>query len=56
MPNWLFRLRDVVWASVGAVVLAGLSIISALSAPERPVLAISLGLAAVTMGLLATRE
>lgn len=56
MPDWFSRLRDLVWPAVIAAVLAGASVIAALSAPERPVVALSLGLAGVTMGLLATRE
>lgn len=56
MPDWFSRLRDLVWPAVFAAVLAGASVIAAISAPERPVLGISLGLAGVTMGLLATRE
>jgi len=56
MPNWFSRLRDLVWPAVLAAVLAGASVIAAFSSSETPVLAVSLGLAAVTMGLLATRE
>jgi hypothetical protein len=56
MPDWFSRLRDLVWPAVLAAVLAGASVIAAFLASERPVLALSLGLAAVTMGLLATRE
>lgn len=56
MPDWLTRLRDLVWTAVAAAVLAGLSVVSALVAPERPSQALSLGLAGITMALLATRE
>jgi hypothetical protein len=56
MPLWLVRLRDVVWTAVSAVALAIASIAAAVGTPERPVLALSLGLAGVTMGLLATRD
>jgi uncharacterized membrane protein len=38
------------------VVLALASLFVAIGAPERPVLALSLGLAGITMGLLATRD
>lgn len=55
MPDWMSRLRDVVWPAVAATVLAGLSVLAALTASETPVLAVSLGLAAVTSALLATR-
>ena len=56
MPDWLTRLRDLVWTAVGAAVLAGLSVVSALIAPERLSQALTLGLAGVTLVLLATRE
>lgn len=56
MPDWFTRLRDVVWPAVISAVLAGLSVIAAFSASERPVVAVSLGLAAITMAVLATRE
>jgi len=55
MPDWLTRLRDLVWPAVGAVVLAGLSVVTSLFAPERLSLTLSLALAGITMGLLATR-
>jgi hypothetical protein len=55
MPDWMTRLRDLVWPAVAAVVFAALSVGSALWAAERPIQALSLGLAGITMALLATR-
>jgi hypothetical protein len=56
MPDWFTRLRDLVWTSLGAVVCLGFSLLVALFSPERLSLTLSLGLAGVTLGLLAQRE
>jgi hypothetical protein len=56
MPDWLTRLRELVWPAVAAAVLAVASVGTALISPERSIQAISLGLAGITMALLATRE
>lgn len=55
MQKLLARLRDVVWPAVLAAVLAPLAVVVALVAPEMVSLTLSLGLAGVTMALLATR-
>jgi len=51
----LARLRGLVWPAVIAAVLAPVSILTAILAPDAISLALSLGLAAVTMALLASR-
>mgnify|MGYP003340457063 CR=1 len=56
MPDWFNRLRDLVWPAIAAVVFLGLSLLVALFAPERLSLTVSLGMAGVTLGLLAQRE
>lgn len=48
-------LRDVVWPAVIAAVLAPLGVLLALLRPETPALGATLGLAAVTFALLASR-
>ena len=55
MPTWLNRLKDMVWPAILAVVFLTLSLGIAFLAPERGSQAISLGLAGITMALLATR-
>lgn len=55
MPDWTGRLRDLVWPAVIAVVLAVTSVGVAFFAPERGIEALSLGLAGITMALLAQR-
>jgi hypothetical protein len=55
MQKFLAQLQDIVWPAVFAAVLAPACIITAFLAPETPILAVSLGLAGITMGLLATR-
>ena len=55
MQNLFARLRDVVWPAVLAALLAPAAIIVAIAAPEMVSLTLSLGLAGVTMALLATR-
>ena len=56
MPNWITRLQELVWPAVLAVVLTVLAVGTAILAPERLSQALSLGLAGVTMALLAIRE
>jgi hypothetical protein len=55
MPNWLMRLREVVWVSVIAAVLAILAIIVAITLPAKIILVLGLGSAAITFALLAQR-
>lgn len=55
MENLFARLRDVVWPAVFAAVLAPAAVVVAILAPEMVSLTLSLGLAGVTMALLATR-
>ena len=55
MPSWLIKIRDIIWSSVFAVVLAAAAILVAVVAPEAVSLSISLGLGAVTSALLAQR-
>jgi len=55
MPDLFSRLRDLVWPAVGATVFTVLALIMAFLSPERPVQALTLALAGVTMGLLAQR-
>jgi hypothetical protein len=55
MPSWLTRLKDMVWPAILAVVFLTLSVGTAFLTPEKGSQAISLGLAGVTMALLATR-
>ena len=56
MPDWMTRLREMVWPAVLAVVFTVLSLGTVVLAPERLSQALSLGLAGVTMALLAIRE
>lgn len=56
MPDWMTRLREMVWPAVLAVVFTALALGTAFLAPERLSQALSLGLAGVTMALLAIRE
>ena len=55
MPDLMTRLRELVWPAVIAAVLAGLSVITAFLAPGSLSKAVSLGLAGITMALLASR-
>jgi len=55
MPNWLNRFKDMVWPAILAVLFLTLSIGTAFLTPEKGSQAVSLGLAGVTMALLATR-
>jgi hypothetical protein len=55
MPDLFSRLRDLVWPAVGATVFTLLALILAFTRPERPIEALTLALAGVTMGLLAQR-
>lgn len=55
MPGWLIKLRDVVWVSVIAVVLAVVAIVLAVANVGSPTLPIVFGLTSVTMALLAQR-
>lgn len=56
MPDWLTRLRDLVWPAVISAVLVTLNLILALAGSENLVLGLSLGSGAVAMAILATRE
>lgn len=56
MPDWLTRLRDMVWPAVLSAVLVTLNVILALWGTESLVLGISLGSGAIAMAILATRE
>ena len=55
MPSWLIKIRDIIWSSVFAVVLAAAAILVAIIFPEALSLSLSLGLGAVTAALLAQR-
>jgi len=56
MADWLNRLRDVVWPAVLAVVFLLASLVTVFLDPESLSKGITLGLAGVTMALLAIRE
>jgi len=53
MPNWITRLQELVWPAVLAVVFAVLSVGVAFSSPESLSKVVSLGMAGITMALLA---
>jgi hypothetical protein len=55
MPNWITRLQELVWPAVLAVVFAVLSVGVAFSSPESLSKVVSLGMAGITMALLAQR-
>jgi hypothetical protein len=55
MPNWITRLQELVWPAVLAVVFAVLSVGVAFLSPESLSKAVSLGMAGITMALLAQR-
>jgi len=55
MRKLLKTLSQVIWPAVIAVVLAPLSVMAALVAPGNLTVSISLGIASVTMALLAQR-
>ena len=56
MPDLLARLRDIVWPAVLAVVFMAASLVTVFLDPESLSKALTLGLAGVTMALLAIRE
>lgn len=56
MPDWLNRLRDLVWPAVLAVVFMAASLVMVFLDPESLSKALTLGIAGVTMALLAIRE
>lgn len=56
MPSWLIRVRDIVWTSVFAVVLAIIAVFSAILVPNNIGLIIGAGFASVTMAILSLRE
>jgi hypothetical protein len=49
------RLRELIWPAIFAVILAPLAILVAIIAPGAIALTFSLGLAAITMAILANR-
>lgn len=51
----LARLRELVWPAIIAAVLAAASVLVGIFLPDAVAAAVSLGLAAVTMALLANR-
>lgn len=55
MPNWVTRLQELVWPAVLALAFALASVLTAFVAPESLSKVISLGLAGITMALLAQR-
>jgi hypothetical protein len=55
MPKWITRLQELVWPAVLAVVFAVLSVGVAFSSPESLSKVVSLGMAGITMALLAQR-
>lgn len=55
MPGWLIKLRDVVWTSVVAVVLAVVAIVLAVASIGSPVLPVVFALTSISMALLAQR-
>lgn len=55
MPNWITRLQELVWPAVLAVGFAVLSVGVAFSSPESLSKVVSLGMAGITMALLAQR-
>jgi hypothetical protein len=55
MPDWLTRVRDLVWSAVLAAALAVAGIAVALTS-ENSSLAVSLGLAGITFSFLAARS
>jgi multisubunit Na+/H+ antiporter MnhG subunit len=56
MPNWYTRLRELVWPAVLAAGFAVLSVGTAFLGSENLSKTLALGLAGITMALLATRE
>jgi hypothetical protein len=55
MPNWLIRLREVVWVAVIAAALGILAILVALIFPAKIILVLGIGSAAITFALLSQR-
>lgn len=55
MPSWLIKIRDIVWSSVFAVVLAVAAVLTAIIAPDAVALVIALASGSVTSALLAQR-
>jgi hypothetical protein len=55
MPNWITRLQELVWPAVMATVFTVLSVGTAFLAPGSLSKVVSLGLAGITMALLAQR-
>jgi hypothetical protein len=55
MPNWLIRLREVVWVAVIAAVFAILAVIIAIFFPAKLVMVFGFGFASITFAILAQR-
>jgi hypothetical protein len=55
MPTFWYRLRELVWPAVMATVFTVLSVGTAFISPESLSKVVSLGLAGITMALLAQR-
>lgn len=56
MPSWLIRVRDIVWTSVFAVVLAIIAVLTAILVPNDIGLIVGAGFASITMAILSLRE
>jgi hypothetical protein len=56
MPNWWIIVRDIVWASVFAVLAVILTILVAIFAPTNLGLIIGAGLSAISLSILALRQ
>jgi hypothetical protein len=56
MPNWWIIVRDIVWASVFAVLAIILTVLVAIFAPTSLGLIGGLGLSAVALSILSLRE
>ena len=55
IPNWLLRLREIVWTSVLAVIALAAAILVAIIDPNADTLAIVLALAGVGLASLSQR-
>jgi hypothetical protein len=55
MPGWFIKLRDIVWTSVTAVLLAVVAVVLAVANIGSPTLPIVFALTSISMSLLAQR-
>jgi hypothetical protein len=56
MPNWWIIVRDIIWASVLAVLAVILTVLAAIFAPSSLGLICGLGFSAIALSILALRD